>query len=202
MSDEGYIYVKSWDKRQQGRPENAQWHKSWNSVLRDDRYLSLTLAQRGLLHDLWALVSASGEGRVPASRQYLGNMLAVWSQGESSHLARNLKLLEQAGFISIGLRATSGRPTAREEENRRDLTLNPAKRDRINPRANGTNPRALGTNPRAAGAKRKRQGAVQRCRYLWHKGLEEGELPEALRTSLEYEYHHDKTIVTEAIGAE
>lgn len=47
----------------------------------------------------------------------------------------------------------------------------------------------------------KRRGAVQRCRYLWNAGLEEGEHPDALRISLEYEYHHDKTIVAEAIGA-
>jgi hypothetical protein len=48
----------------------------------------------------------------------------------------------------------------------------------------------------------KRKGAVQRCRYLWHAGLEEGDDEIALREHLEREYRHDPSIVLEAIGTQ
>ncbi len=185
----GYIYVKNWDKRQHHKYESPPWHKVYNDTLRDDDYLSLTSADRGLLHDLWTLASLSGDGRVSADRTFLARHLNVRRV--------SLEPLINAGFIEVldTKRVRTGYESVSQSKSKsREDSLNPSERDLKNQRANGT-------NPRAAGAKQKRQGAVQRCRYLWHQGLEDGEHPDTLRASLEYEYHHDKTIVTEALGA-
>ncbi len=136
MSSHGYIYLKDWDRWQQGRPENAQWHKSWNAVLRHDRYLDLTLAQRGLLHDLWALVSMSGEGRVSVARGSLERQLGVRRV--------SLEPLIDAGFVRVGQRATSGRPTAREEENRKEEIKPPTP---FEDETNGSTPRPAKRKP-------------------------------------------------------
>jgi hypothetical protein len=67
-------------------------------------------------------------------------------------------------------------------------------------RAGGANPRSRGTNPRSEAKRGKRAKAVVACRRVWEQGVAEGENRDALRESLEREYRHDPSIVTEAIA--
>jgi hypothetical protein len=89
----GYIYVRNWKKRQHHKYDSPPWHKVYNSTLRDDDYLRLSAADRGVLHDLWTLASLSGDGRVSADRKFLARVLNVRRV--------NLEPLIEGGFITV-----------------------------------------------------------------------------------------------------
>jgi hypothetical protein len=93
VSAAGYIIVRNWRKRQHHKYDSPPWHKVYNSTLRDDDYLSLSAADRGVLHGLWTLASLSGDGRVSADRKFLARQLNVRRV--------SLEPLIQAGFIEI-----------------------------------------------------------------------------------------------------
>jgi hypothetical protein len=58
---------------------------------------------------------------------------------------------------------------------------------------------ASATAERAA-ANSRRAGAIAACRRMWKQGLDQGDNPTALRESIDREYRHDPTIVTEALA--
>jgi hypothetical protein len=89
----GFIYVRNWKKRQHHKYESPPWHKVYNNLLHDDDYLSLTAADRGVLHAIWMLASVSGEGRLSADSKSLARRLNVRRV--------SLEPLIQAGFIEV-----------------------------------------------------------------------------------------------------
>jgi len=270
MSEHGYIYVRNWDRFQHYRDRRPAWLKLYVALLDDEEYLDLTLAERGLLQDIWKLTAIVGNGRLRSDQQTLSTRAAITQHGDRRHLARHLRSLSDAGFIEIraSRSASTPLPLEKEEEVEReflDVSRNRSSRARATAAENqpeeprATLPKALArilddkiaaglTNAQIQLATRawdegielrhsmadieaaenptamfvsvckriapngspdelerkavaKRMGAVQRCRFLWHQGLEDHEPPDALRESLEREYRHDPSIVTEAIGA-
>jgi hypothetical protein len=93
VNDSGFIYVRNWKKRQHHKYESPPWHKVYNNLLHDDDYLSLSAADRGVLHALWMLASVSGDGRVSANSKSLARRLNVRRV--------SLEPLIQAGFIEV-----------------------------------------------------------------------------------------------------
>ncbi len=93
MSTAGYIYVRNWDRYQYRADRRLPWIKLYAELLDDDDYLGLSLADRGLLQDLWKLASLSGDGRVSADRVSLARRLNVRRV--------SLEPLIQAGYIEI-----------------------------------------------------------------------------------------------------
>ena len=182
----GYIYVPNWDEFQHYKERTTPaWIKCYRSLLHDDDYLALTLAERGLLHCVWLLVADRGQGRVKADLKLLSRLLNVRRV--------SLEPLIQAGFITIGPRASAPRGEKNREE-----PLTPQSGD-SSLRAKGLNPRALGTNPRAAEQRQKRDGAVAACRRLHNELVEEAYPADGIRDVLEREYRHDLSIVDEAV---
>lgn len=53
---------------------------------------------------------------------------------------------------------------------------------------------------RTAAANSKRAAAIAACRRMWQAGIDQGDNPDALRDSIDREYRHDPTIVTEALA--
>ncbi len=187
----GYVYVKNWDRFQRYKDRRPPWIKLAGALLDDDRYLSLSLADRGLLQDLWKLASMSGDGRVSADRTSLARRLNVRRV--------SLEPLIQAGWIEVrAQRAHTPRtPDARleaetEEEADKglDRSINRSSRGGARPVVED---RAIKNSKHAA--------TLAACRRLAHQYAEAGEPPERIREWLTNEYRHDPSIVTEALGA-
>jgi hypothetical protein len=90
----GYIYIPNWEKFQHYKDKSSPaWIKCYRRLLSDDAYLALSLADRGLLLNLWLLCSDAGEGRVSADRRLLARRLNVRRV--------SLDALIQAGFIQV-----------------------------------------------------------------------------------------------------
>ena len=103
MGEHGYIYVKNWSDFQHYKDQTTPaWIKSYRRLLSDDKYLALSQADRGLLHDLWLLCANDGEGRVSANPKLLARRLNVRRV--------SLEPLIQAGFLTIRSRKRLDKP--------------------------------------------------------------------------------------------
>lgn len=128
MKNHGWIYIVNWDYYQHGHKRGYPWFKMYHELLHNDRFLRLTLADRGLLECLLMCASESGDGRVSADRTLLARRLNVRRV--------SLEPLIQAGFIKVrASKALStreqGASTDRESLLRKDRT-----------RASASSPRA------------------------------------------------------------
>jgi hypothetical protein len=104
-SSAGYIYITNWDHYQHGHKRGYPWFKMYPELLHNDRFLRLSLAERGLFECLLMCASESGDGRVSAERTMLGRRLNVRRV--------SLEPLIQAGFIEVrATRALSERSQA------------------------------------------------------------------------------------------
>lgn len=110
--DEGYIYIPNWTGFQHYKDQTSPaWIKCYRRLLSDDAYLALSLADRGLLLNVWLLCSDAGEGRVSADRTLLARRLNVRRV--------SLDSLIHAGFVTVRSRKRSDksyrRPSAETE---------------------------------------------------------------------------------------
>lgn len=193
MSDAGYIYVRNWQKRQHHKYDSPPWHKVYNDTLRDDDYLGLSHADRGLLQDLWTLASLSGDGRVSADRTFLARHLNVRRV--------SLEPLIHAGFIEVlSTKQVRSRThlVSPEKEKSREEPPNPLKGGTENgsSRRTGTNPRSVAER---AARNSRRAATIAACKRTYAGYLEEGEPPERAREWMLNEYRNDPSIVDEAI---
>lgn len=115
---EGYLYVHDWEDYQHrdairtGPP--MRWHKCLTEQLDSDKYRALTLAERGLVHDLRMLVSRTGQGAVMYAPRTLGERIGFVSSRLHVHLERVI----QAGFVEVRagkLPAACQQPASTEE---------------------------------------------------------------------------------------
>lgn len=96
-----WIIVNGWEDFQHPdvlrSSSTPAWIKVYTRLLSDDDYLSLTLAQRGLLHGIW-IEYARSNGCLTDVRTRV--QLAT-NRGESAALRTNLEALNEAGFITF-----------------------------------------------------------------------------------------------------
>ncbi len=176
----GYIYVKNWNQFQHYKGRDPVWIKLYRALVDEDDYLRLTLADRGLLHDIWKLTALAGNGRVSANRKSLGRRLNVRRV--------SLEPLIRAGFIEVRASKADSKLLARCSTEV-SLTEKPVA---------APHHKAARHNGKGSGA-RARQIAA--CRRLYNRELEDGETPAAARMTVQYEYRNDPSIVSEAIPA-
>ncbi len=114
MTDHGYIYIPNWDKYQHYK-DNARpaWIKLYTELLDRDDYRELSLAERGLLHNVWMLISRVGNGNLKCDSRSLGSRLGVRRV--------SLEPLIHAGFIEVRSRDDlDQRREETEKEERRE----------------------------------------------------------------------------------
>lgn len=112
MKEELYIEIPRWDEFQHYKSRDPIWIKAYTRLLSDDKYLSLSAAQRALLHGLWILYAKS-------NRKVLANTSKLSRKLELRVTKRSLESLRDAGFIEI--LASSLLAQRREEESRKLL---------------------------------------------------------------------------------
>ncbi len=125
-----YVYIRNWDKYQYRSDRRLPWIKLYVDLLDDDDYLRLSLADRGLLQDLWKLASLSGDGRVSADRVSLSRRLNVRRV--------SLERLIQGGFIEIRAHKRRRDGALEEKESREDKKEKPDLSRNRSSRAQGT----------------------------------------------------------------
>lgn len=91
---DGWIHIPRWDEFQHYKKRDPPWIKDYRSQIDNARYLELTLAQRGLLHDLRLLYLVM-HGELPASRTFIATRLRCKTD------KRSFDALNHAGFIDI-----------------------------------------------------------------------------------------------------
>lgn len=149
MSD-GWLVVPNWSKWQSRRDRSDPWLKDWLDQLDRDEYLTLTLAERGLIADIRRTFARfDGQLRV--------TMLAGYIHARVQR--KQLDRLVEAGFLVISaakpppIGSASAARARGEKEEEKDTPISRQSRDIENrngtPRERGENPRATGTNPRA-----------------------------------------------------
>ena len=97
----GWISVSDWRRFQHYDPSKRQppWIKTYTDLLHDDGYLSLSAAERSVLHGIW-LVYASSRCRAKFEPRSLSHRLSMRVRQE------HLDALVQAGFITEVASAT------------------------------------------------------------------------------------------------
>jgi hypothetical protein len=110
-----WIVIPRWTEFQHYKDRDPFWIKDYIRQVRDDTYLSLNLAQRGLLHDLRLLYAESGGqlNEAGARRRLVGG-----SSGARTWLV-HLEALNQAGFVEF----SSSKPLALEKEKEKETSL-------------------------------------------------------------------------------
>lgn len=89
-----WITVTRWDDFQHYSKRDPIWVKVYTRLLSDDRYLSLTFHQRGVLQGIWLEYAR-------ANRQLRGSTLSLSRQLGGRVTTRDLEALNDAGFIDI-----------------------------------------------------------------------------------------------------
>lgn len=92
--DNRWIHIPRWDEFQHYKKRDPPWIKDYRSQIDNAKYLELTLAQRGLLHDLKLLYLVM-HGEVPASGTFIGTRLRAKTD------KRSFDALNHAGFIVV-----------------------------------------------------------------------------------------------------
>jgi hypothetical protein len=95
---DGWIVIPNWHRFQHyGMARRPPWIKNYTALLRDNDYLDLTLAERGLLHGIW-LAYADHRGQLrsfPQLRSTLG------LRGRLDHNLGQMASLNHAGLIDV-----------------------------------------------------------------------------------------------------
>jgi hypothetical protein len=118
---ERYIDIVGWDRFQHkdiwrksgGRPP---WIKNYTRLLHDDRYLSLTMNQRGVLHGLWLMYASGGR----SVNETLARRLLSTNKTEARHWRGSIESLRNAGFIEVSSQSTRAPVAPRVEESREE----------------------------------------------------------------------------------
>jgi len=103
-----WIWIPHWkgDDEHPGfqhyKDRDPVWIKNYRYLLRDDHYLDLNLAQRGLLHGLWLATAATGNGRISYTLRAVKRHLGLDERFRLAHLDP----LIHAGFLDV--RASEG----------------------------------------------------------------------------------------------
>lgn len=128
-----WIYIVNWAYYQHGHKRGYPWFKVYHELLHNDRFLRLTLADRGLFQCLLMCASESGDGRVSADSTLLARRLNVRRV--------SLEPLIHAGFIEV---CASKAPSSRQQSASTDRE-SLLRKDRT--RANGSQPLAAAVAP-------------------------------------------------------
>ena len=119
METERWIVVPRWADFQHYKNRNPPWIKSYVKQVRDDEYLSLGQAERGLLNDLRMLYAeAHGQLREEAARRRL-----VRSESDARRWKRRLDLLNHAGLVGF----SASKPLALENREQNKLSKTPSR---------------------------------------------------------------------------
>jgi hypothetical protein len=97
---ERWIVIPRWDEFQHpdvARSTVPPWIKVYTRLLSDDTYLTLTLAQRGLLHGIWLMYATHRRSTNETSTR----RLLVTNKAEARHFRSNLEALNHAGLITF-----------------------------------------------------------------------------------------------------
>jgi len=94
VSKQRWIVVRNWERFQHYRDRTPVWIKVYTELLDDPNYLTLTLAERGILQGLW-LMTANSRGIVPRSTSYLSRKLGGKIRDQQ------LASLNHAGYITF-----------------------------------------------------------------------------------------------------
>ena len=119
MDSERWIVIPRWDDFQHYSNRNPPWIKSYVKQVRDDEYLSLEQAARGLLNDLRMLYAeAHGQLREEAARRRL-----VRSESDARRWKRRLESLNHAGLVTL----SASKPLALENREQNKLSKTPSR---------------------------------------------------------------------------
>jgi hypothetical protein len=150
-SHELWIVVRNWERFQHYGNRRPGWIKTYTALLHDHNYRSLSGRHRGLLHGIWLLYAANNRElpASPAKIASALGLTSEWIQrrqreeavenmrigrvdgelmvsrgrvdGESTVRMRDLKRLEQAGFIElVASKPLASRARSREREKNKD----------------------------------------------------------------------------------
>jgi len=107
---DGRIVIPRWEDFQHYKNRDPPWIKDYRSQIDNANYLDLTLAQRGLLHDLRLLYLVM-HGELPASRTFIATRLRCKTD------KRSFEALNHAGFIEISASTVLAQTEKRREDN-------------------------------------------------------------------------------------
>lgn len=116
----GYIYIVNWDRFQHYRDRRPAWIKLYLDLMHKDEYLRLSLADRGLLHDLWKLAGEIGDGKIRADCTLIARQLNVRRV--------SLEPLIQAGFILVRASKARGDSPVSVTRHARDMHVSVTRR--------------------------------------------------------------------------
>src|SRR6266511_1301738 len=98
-----WIHVRNWDRFQHYKRRGVPWIKDYAAQLHDEDYMSLSLAQCGLLHRIrLEYASTHPQGILKT----LSRHLLSPNKGDSRHFQDNLEALSDAGFIVLSASKT------------------------------------------------------------------------------------------------
>ncbi len=90
-----WIIVNRWEDFQHYKDRDPKWIKNYVRLLYDDDYMSLSPAQRGVLHGLWMMYAACG-GTLTFRR---ARAHLAQTPHESRTFSAHVESLNHAGFI-------------------------------------------------------------------------------------------------------
>jgi len=109
-----FIEIHDWEQHQppEARNGNVAFIRNWVRLVANHKYLSLTLAERGMLHGLWLLrgIHATDPPRDP------DKLRTVLHLPRNRYIWDTLEVLERKGFIHFRARQRRG-DKRREEKN-------------------------------------------------------------------------------------
>lgn len=189
MTQHLWIEIPNWDSFQHYSTRDPIWIKTYTAQLDDPDYLTLTSAQRGLLHDL-RLMFATTHRNLRLDTANISRRLNV------RVLNAQLTALNHAGFLHLSASrplatgyqpasAPRARARGREEKRREEPPYPHEVGEPETPKQQQTNPRALGTNPRAVA---KAQAPRRRAEAWIRNGAADHVPPDRLAEVLEDEF--------------
>lgn len=129
--NELWIVIPKWEEFQHPdtlRSRSTPWIKDYVEQLHNDRYLGLSLHQRGVLHGLRAAY-AQARGQLRANREQVSSQLGA------TVYQRDLDALNEAGLI----RLVASRPQARRKPRSRSRSRHPLPPYELASKTTGTN---------------------------------------------------------------
>lgn len=116
VTPDTWIVVKNWQRFQHYRDRDPLWIKNYTDLLKNDDYLALSMASRGLLHVIWLAYAAKSCHVRVKDVSRLCHRSASYYQ---------LIALNHAGFIEF----TASEPIAQEIEIEKEVVKGPKRAD-------------------------------------------------------------------------